>query len=427
MEIIIFIFYLILFCYFISITPFFKKSEIGGRTLIILFLIKIVAGIIYAKFFSLPKNYPGSDTWRFYRFSLAETKWLILEPKAFVTDLFTYSYNKSGNIFSGENTYWNDLKSNVIIKMMAVTNVFTNKSYYTNIIFFNFLFLFGLVALFKLFYQIFPEKKFLIIAGVFLLPSTLFWCSGIHKDGLILSATGVIIYTFFKAVKDRFSSKRIFIILFCSLAVFSLRNYVLFALFPTLFSWLLCEAFPGRNFKVFSAVYITGIAFIFIMNFCFPAIHFLSFITNKRNEFLLLEGGSKVVAQKLSPNFPSFISFFPDAAYMAFFRPHTGEIKSFSYIPAFIENLFLLVLLVISLFYANKKLLREPVIFALIFFSISLILLLGYTVPFTGAIVRYKSFVLPLLVTHLLCINNIPFLNRITNKNVKHLFYKTIL
>lgn len=403
MQLSIFIFYLIFFSFLITIIPFFKTSGIGRYLLITLFFIKVFVGIAYAKFYTLPKYYSGSDTWRFFRLSLVETKWMLHNPSAFVKDLFTYSYNKSGNLFSGQNSYWNDLKSNVIIKLMAIINIFTNNSYYSNIIFFNFLFLFGLVALFRLFYQIFPEKKWVIITSVFLLPSALFWCSGIHKDGLILSAAGLTVYTFYKGFKSKFTAGKVLILLFCMLVLFSLRNYVFFALFPPLLAWALCEKYSGKNILIFAAIYTTAIVFLIIIYLIFPTINILSFVTNKQHEFLLLEGGSKVNLPRLEPALKSFIAFVPSALDMAFLRPHFSEAKNLSYLPSVIENVLLLVLFVVSIVYANIKIVLEPVILFLIFFTFSIMLLSGYTVPFTGAIVRYKSFVLPLLITPLLC------------------------
>jgi len=411
LEIVIFILYLLLFSFLISIISFFKTSKIGKGTLIALFLIKIIAGVIYAKFYSLPKYAAGADTWRFYRLSLAETKWLLQDPKAFLEDLFTYGYNKSGNLFSGENTYWNDLKSNVIIKLTAVINIFTHNSYYANIIFFNFLFLFGLVALFRVLYHLFPGKKWTIIIGIFLLPSTLFWCSGIHKDGLILSVAGIIIYFFHKSMRDKFTVKRIIVLLLCFLAVFSLRNYVLFALFPALLSWWLCEKYPGKNLRTFAAVYVSGIAFLLLITFIFPSVNFLAYIANKQHEFLLLEGGSKVSVPQLQPAIGSFVSFIPNALDMAFIRPHLTEIKNVSYIPAFVENLVLLFIFIISMLFFNKKIQSESLLLFLLFFPVSIMVLSGYTIPFTGAIVRYKSLVLPLFITPLMClVDTFPFI-----------------
>jgi hypothetical protein len=289
---------------------------------------------------------------------------------------------------------------------MAVINVFTNSSYYTDIIFFNFLFFFGLVALFKLLNHIFPHNKLCIIAGIFLLPSSLFWCSGIHKDGLILSATGVIIYSLYKGFINRFSIKKTSSILLCMLIIFSLRNYVFFALLPAIAAWWLCEKYPGRSIKIFGIVYLIGIAFCIIIPSLIPSINVFSFISNKQHEFLLLEGGSKVSMPKLLPTLTNFVSFFPYAVDMAFLRPHFNEIQNISYLPAIAENLLVLFLLVLTMVRINKKIRLEPVIFALLFFSISIMLLCGYTVPFSGAMVRYRSVVLPILVTPLLCLTN---------------------
>lgn len=404
MEILIFIFYLVCFSYLIWAIPFFKNSQIGKWNLIILFIIKVFAGIAYAKFYTLPKYAEGSDTWRFYRLSLDETKTLLHNPRFFFQDLFRSAYSERGNIFSGENTYWNDLKSNVIIKLMALINVFTNSTYYTNIIFFNFLFLFGLVALFRLFYAMFPGQKLLIISGLFLLPSALFWCSGIHKDGLILSASGLIIYTFYSGLKENFSVKKIFIILFCFLILFALRNYVLFALLPALFSWGLCGRYKTGNLKIFLTVYMSGTALFLLISAIFPASNFLSYVAVKQHEFLLLQGGSKVDIPVLQPTLTSFILFIPHALDMAFIRPHFNEIKNSILIPLFLENLLVLFLYIVAIIYFIKEREQYPILLFLLFFSTSILLLCGYTIPFTGAIVRYKSLILPFIIAPLLCI-----------------------
>lgn len=166
--------------------------------------------------------------------------------------------------------------------------------------------------------------------------------------------------------------------------------------------------FPG-NINKFAIVYITGIAAFFIIPLIFPSLNFLSYLTDKQNEFLLLEGGSKVRMRRLEPTFVSFVLFIPYAADMAFLRPHPNEIKSFTYIPAVIEVMLLFFLLSISVLQLLKKIKLQPVVLFLLFFSISIMLLSGFTVPFTGAIVRYRSFVLPLLITPLLCITDLFF------------------
>lgn len=403
MQIALFIFYLLLCCYLISIITFFRNAPISSGKIITLFIIKILAGVAYAFFYTLPKYYAGSDTWRFYHLSVKETDWLKKEPFAFLKDLFIYGYNGSGNLFAGGNSYWNDLKSNVLVKLMAIFNVITLNSYYTNIILFNFLFLFGIIALLKLLIPLYPEKTNILICVIFLLPSTLFWCSGIHKDGLILSATGIIIYYFYKCLKTTFSLKRIIVIIICLLLIFALRNYVALALLPALLCWWYSEKKPSQSRMVFSAIYALGIIAFFVLPEIFPSLNFPLFLAQKQNEFLQLKGTSAVTSTTLLPSVKSFLSYLPTALDIAFLRPHITETKNLSYIPAAIEIYLLLVLFIFCIIFSNKKQLSSPVILFLFFFSFSIMIISGYTVTFSGAIVRYRSFVLPLLITPLLC------------------------
>lgn len=350
MEIALFIFYLLLFAFIITKISFFSNSGIGPIRLIALFLIKILAAIGYGLFYKLPQYYAGSDTWRFYRLSLEETNWLLTDPKAFLKDLFVYGYSGAGNIFEGQNTYWNDLKSNVPVKLMAVINIFTHNSYYTNTIFFNFLFLFGLVALFKFLINLFPGKNSLVICGIFLLPSTLFWCSGIHKDGLILSATGICIYSYYSILVKGLSVKRLVALFFCSLLIFSLRNYIVFAFLPGAIAWGFSYKFPAAKFYIFTGIYLLCAVAFFMLPVVIPSANFLLFITQRQHEFFLLSGGSEVNFTPLQPTFESFVYFLPKALDMAFLRPHVNEIKSFSYLPAAAENLGVVILILLFVF-----------------------------------------------------------------------------
>lgn len=412
MQIALFIFYLVVFCFVITIVPFFKYSGISKLGLIALFVIKVLAGVAYGLFYTIPKYYKGSDTWHFYETGIAETKWLLKSPVSFFQDLFHYNYKSAGNLFSGENTYWNDLKSNLLIKIMAICNVVSRNSYYVNVILFNFLFLVGLVAIFKVLIAFFPKKKPVIILGVFLSPSTLFWCSGIHKDGLILSAVGITIYCLWKLFEKKYAFKYWLLILLSFILIFSLRNYVFFSLLPPLFCWVLSEKHQKLKGSIFLTCYLLGVISFFIIPFIAHSINPPLFLATKQQEFLQLVADSQVQTKALQPTISGFISFLPDAIDMAFFRPHVTEIRNLFYLPALAENLLLLVLIILSIINLNKQKTVPPIVFCLLAFSISVLLICGYTIPFTGAIVRYRSLVLPLLVTPLLCISDIPFLTK---------------
>jgi hypothetical protein len=400
----LFIFYLLVASVAIKVIPFFKNAGIKFSHLVSLFIIKVLAGVAYGRFYALPQNYPNADTWRFYHLSLHETKWLRRDPVSFINDLFTSGYSSTGNIFSSVNSYWNDLKSNVIIKTIAVFNIFTNNSYYTNIIFFNFLFLFGIVALYKILATLYPGRKLLVLCGLFLWPSTLFWCSGIHKDGLVLSATGLVFYSCFRLMTKRFSLKYLLIIVISCLTIFSVRNYVLLALLPAILCWLVSHYIPKRKATIFAALYFLLLVVVLFAPLIFPGVDLLTYIVNRRQEFLHLQAGSLVETTPLQPTPVGFISFLPNALDMAFLRPHLQEIKSVSYLAAIIEN-FILAGLIAAFVLIVRKVTEAPaVILCMVTFAISVLILCGYTIPISGAIVRYKSVVMPLLVTPLICL-----------------------
>jgi hypothetical protein len=402
LQIALFIFYLVLFSFLVVKISFFKNSGINKWILISLFILKILFGIAYAQFYLLPKYFDGADTWRFFRLSLAETDWLMKNPYAFAKDLFIHGYDESGNVFAGENSYWNDLKSNVPIKLMAVMNVFTFKNYYTNIILFNFLFLFGLVGLYRVFANIFPVNKWVIIVCVFLFPSTLFWCSGIHKDGLILSLIGSIVFLFYTGLRDKFSMQKVVGIAFCLFSLFALRNYLALALLPALFCWFISTRHPSKTTFIYLSVFITGLVLFFIIPLVFPALNFPLYLAHKQHEFLLLEGGSQIALPLLQPNFFSFLRYLPNALDMALLQPHITNLSSLAFLPAVFEN-YALLLLILLLIYMVLKHKTLPVdMWFFIFFSGTILLIAGYTITISGAIVRYRSIIFPLLATPIL-------------------------
>lgn len=372
-----------------------------------------MAGIAFGLFYKLPQYYDNADTWRFYNLSLRETDWLLNDPIAFIKDLFTYGYANVGNIFSGSDSYWNDLKSNLLVKLMAVMNVLTHNSYYTNIILFNFLFIFGLVGIYSVFITIFPGKKWLLIAGIFLLPSPLFWCSGIHKDGLLLSATGMTFYFFFRWLQTpRSKFKYVVFINLLLLIIFGLRNYVALALLPALVCWGFSHKFKRHKLAIFTSVYAVGLVLFFALPALFDELDFPNFIATKQHEFLVLKGGSAIDVEQLQPSLNSFIRYFPNAFDMAFLRPHLNEAKNFSYLPAIAEVLAFMLFLLLCLVFRRRTKPLDPAVYFCFFFGISVLIITGYTITFSGAVVRYRSFVFPFLITPLLCMIDLQFLKK---------------
>ncbi|RKX19990.1 MAG: hypothetical protein DRP35_06755, partial [Candidatus Zixiibacteriota bacterium] len=75
-----------------------------------------------------------------------------------------------------------------------------------------------------------------------------------------------------------------------------------------------------------------------------------------------------------------------------------GDLHSLIMFPPFIENILILGLLCLIIFYRNR-LSKEflPYLFLIISFTLILLILVGLTTPVIGALVRYKVPALPFL------------------------------
>ena len=403
METILFIAYLIFFSLLITRVKFFTDSGIDKKILLGLFILKVAVALVYGWFYNLPQYDGKNDTWQFFYLSKPETQLLLKDPWGFLKDLFSYGYDKSGNLFSGVSSYWNNLKTNAFTKLLAIINVFTGTDYWVDIIWVTFLYFFGPVAFYRIIQKHVKAPKLILIAAVFCLPSFIFWYSGLHKDGLIFSAFCMAVFYFDKMVEEkRFIVSSGVTMLLSLVIVFAFRNYLILLLMPALLVWWLCEKYPSKKILIAVSIYMVCTAIFFISPFINFSLDFPGYVISKQNEFRGLEGNSQIMLPPLRPTFTGFIRFLPYALDISVLRPHINEIDNPAYWPFIGESIFLWGWIAVALFkkwfYPSK--ISLPASGFIIFcycFSISLLILSGYTVTLTAAIVRYRSFAFPLI------------------------------
>jgi len=136
-------------------------------------------------------------------------------------------------------------------------------------------------------------------------------------------------------------------------------------------------------------------------------------------------GNSSVPMNKLEPNFYSFINNTPQAVGLSILRPYPSDVKHILSLAAAVEIDFLLFLFFIFLLWKKRNRHENQssiFIYFCLFLSFSILITIGYAVNNLGAIVRYRSIVLPLLLSPVFCgidwqkINSLLF-NNIKNKN----------
>jgi len=389
---ILFIFYFILLS--LALTAWAKKTQISisSGTIAAIYAYKVMFGCLYGYIFL--KFYRGDDTWMYHRESLTEYQKLIHHPVNFLKDFLPYSaFSASHNFWEGIQFYIQDLEYWIMIKLLALFNIFSRGNYYIEVVFFDFVTATGLLLLYKLLVGVFDRKKIMLIAILFFLPLTTFWLSGIRAEGLLLLFITTILYYTDKWFNGQ---KKIVYLIYIMLGLagcFIFRTQLLIVFVPAFFCMTISWRNTTKSIYYFSGIYFMCIAVFFMGIFISPEKNLSMTVIKRQQEFFKLRGTSFKL-DSLQPSVASFIKIAPQAFSNTFLRPFIWEAKGFLQLLTAIDIIFFWALLLISFFFHERvwrKIFQSPLLLLFIFFGVSQIIFIGYIVPFPGAIVRYKS------------------------------------
>ena len=411
MHILLFIFYFSIGCYAILKIPFFRASGIRPSMLLLLFGLRVGAGCLHNwvawRFF--PNH---GDIWFFFRESLVTKQ-----------ELFTDFHR-----FLANNSVWAYMPYNTIEIMHAIFDVFSFDNLYINTLFFSFLVFGGSIALFRLFRDVF-QNQLLAACCALLIPSTLFWTACIHKEGLLFMLLGFFYFHFYRGIKNGWTAGRVLGCFFLFLSAVFFRANTVVTVLPALFLWIAAEKWPAHRVKIVFGSLLGVLIIVCILNPGGLLTVPLQYLCERQQEFLVLKGNSGVYLPALQPTPASFWKTLPFAALNGFFQPLPGSGGQFIYLAfsAEIILIWLIVLFSLTRWFISRRSAPRPTppngphpsagpfnpaqgsslnppptspAFALscLLFAFTGMLLIGFTVPFVGTIVRYRSIYLPFLL-----------------------------
>lgn len=301
-----------------------------------------------------------------------------------------------------------------LIRFNAIVLFFSFGYYQVHNIFMNFFSLMGLVALYKSFVYVLPARKTEILLAVFFIPTVLFWGSGVIKEGLLLFSLGMFVYSFGGILISKISTQKILLLVLSLFLLTIVKVYVLVCLLPAVISLLVIQLSGNKNtiLKV-AGVHVLLILMALNIHHVFHEYNVLEILQVKQRDFYnvarLWQAGSAIDIGRLEPNLLSFIKHFPQALATTFLRPHLLEAKSSFLLASALENLAIIALLVFYAFHfirADKE--KLTWILAGISFVVFLALLIGWTTPIMGAVVRYKLPLLPFVLFILFLLSEKP-------------------
>lgn len=290
--------------------------------------------------------------------------------------------------------------AHTMIRFNAVLRLVSFGHYHVHTVFAAAISTWGSLACYRALAARTHELKRGLLFSVFLWPSVLFWSSGVLKECLLMAGLGYLLFATIGSWRPEARWLRPIVIAGCVALLLLVKVYVLFCLIPPMIAFQWCRWRPEHAIKKYSAVLVAVIGGAMLVGAFVPRADVLYILAMKQQDFVGLTRevptGSAVVLPVLEPSLISFMANAPHALVNAFLSPFKvlgrGPLAGMGAL----ESLLLVVLPLLALWKrrAWRAMDAAALLFALSFIML-LALLIGWTVPVVGALVRYRVPMLP--------------------------------
>ena len=257
-----------------------------------------------------------------------------------------------------------------------------------------------------------------------MIPSAVFWGSGIMKDTFTFSATCYSfcgVYNIFIAKKDRLKN-----ILYLSIAVYiilSIKSYILFALLPGLIVFTNFERIKNVGNVFMKIIVIPGVFVGFLFLLQIFLVDFSDLFGRYSSDRILEEaaiqqqdlirdvyGDNSFDIGEFEPTLGGVLAKFPAAVNAAVFRPYLWETGSPTMLISGIENFIILgisiyFLLILGPFKILSYIYGDPYLIFCLLFTLILGFGVGLSTSNFGALVRYKIPFMPFFISLIFILN----------------------
>lgn len=411
--------YTALFLFVIRRAPFFNAQGLSARTIGGLFLLKILAGT--ALWFVYTYMHTDRATADIYRYfddgNIMFSAWPEhpLDYLSMLTGMGNDQRRFDANYYQVMHNWYRQYESNVyndahtMIRFNSFVRLFSFGHYHVHTVFICFLCTIGLVALYKAFEPHIPGHERAWAGALFLLPSVLFWSSGVIKESLLMFGLGLFLFTLMDLLRNGPRAGSLLLVP-ATVLLFFLKFYVLFSLLPALVAYAWCARTGSRRPLIKFLITFCGFAVIGLnAGLVHPGLRVLEILWIKQRDFIGMAtaagSGSLVHVAELRPNAWSFAQQIPHALYMTFLAPLTAIGNGPLGIMSALENVLLIALLASVLRWRRSWAeVDKPLLLFCLGYVLVLALVIGWTTPVIGAVVRYRVPLLPFLLLACLCI-----------------------
>jgi hypothetical protein len=381
--------------YLILKINFYRSTNINP---LILFSLSILSGIIFWFVFSY--IYPNRETAELFKHfddaNLIYKQEFLKSPINYLNFILTGETNSSLKEILHQTNFWYKFpnagfnENHFLIKIHAWILPFSFGNIFTHLLLFSFIGFNGVVLLFKTVTNFNVSKSYLI----FCIPSFWIFANSGTKDSIIFISISFILYVF---TTNNFKKWYVWLlIIFAFYLIYVLRPYIALAFIPFIFtnSFYLLSKKQINFYLIF--------IFYFLMVLCFFQINQIQLFETlkfKQNDLILVakEMHSSTSFEMLILNKPMDLFYNAiSSIYNVLFKPLTSDFKNIGMILMTLENWILMIIILYSIISSIKK--RNGLNLNLLLFCILIFLFIGWTVPMSGVILRFRAIIIPFFI-----------------------------
>lgn len=292
--------YLSLAIVLIHRSDFFSVNGLNKKAVSLLFIIKIAFGLAFwavYSFYYTQREF--SDCLRFFDDAGIIFNSIKSNPLTYlkiITGIKDHN-DDAVAVLEKVGTWKRDLDRNflyndnrTILRLNAVIYLFSFGNYHVHTVFMSFLSFSGLTALYHFFSKNYKGNSHLLVVSIFLIPSVLFWTSGIVKEALIVFALGFTLYYFDKIIEDTKQLKLIvFFLLSFTILFFAKAYFAIAIIFPLItFYAASVKKNPVYTYLISSLVLLL---IIILTDTIAQSKSPLKLLSKKQNDFMMLSNG----------------------------------------------------------------------------------------------------------------------------------------
>ncbi|MFK8046420.1 MAG: hypothetical protein AB8B72_13070 [Crocinitomicaceae bacterium] len=359
--------------------------------------------------------YKFGDSFEYYKGAASLSAAMVESPSTYLDLLLS----EPSSVFHGKmGDYANSLAYSdtpeewFMVKLLSPLSLLSFNSYLVLNLFMGLISFIGSWKLLQVFIDILPERKNIAFICSFLIPSVVFWGSGIMKDTLTLTGVHFLLnILYFGIVKGQFRWHDSITFLIWFLITFQLKSYIIMALLPGI---LLTTYYCYRS-RIKSDLIRMISGPLLLMLLIGASFFGLSYLSESSEKYKLSQlewkvkgfhswhtdvGGSSYNLGEVDYTAQGVLMKVPASLNVTFFRPYIWEARNPVVLLGALESLALFILFLIVLYLGRFKLMKALKNQFLLKGMLIFILVFGVAIGFTsynfGALGRYKIPILPL-------------------------------